>query len=197
MMTKAVSTKYHPPSFLPDLPTMHLTASHGKLILLDWQEIKTQKLLNHANQHAVFMKPSQLDINQPDQAILLQTIEQLNEYFDGTRRNFSIPLDFSYGTQFQQQVWAALLTIDYGQTISYAKLATLIDKPKAFRACANANGKNPLSLIIPCHRVVASDGGLGGYTGGIAIKKTLLDFEMACHLSKNKTPTDFDYLCYN
>ena len=120
---------------------MHLTASHGKLILLDWQDIKTQKLLNQANQHAVFIKPSQLDINQPDQAILLQTTEQLNEYFDGTRRNFSIPLDFSYGTQFQQQVWAALLTIDYGQTISYAKLATLIDKPKAFRACANANGK--------------------------------------------------------
>ena len=162
MMTKAVSNKYHPPSFLPDLPTMHLTASHGKLILLDWQDIKTQKLLNQANQHAVFIKPSQLDINQPDQAILLQTTEQLNEYFDGTRRNFSIPLDFSYG-----------------QTISYAKLATLIDKPKAFRACANANGKNPLSLIVPCHRVVASDGGLGGYTGGVAIKKALLDFEMA------------------
>lgn len=182
MITKAVSTNYHPPSFLPDLPTMHLTASHGKLILLDWQDIKTQKLLNQANQHAVFMKPSQLDINQPNQAILLQTIRQLNEYFDGTRKDFSIPLDFSYGTQFQQQVWATLLTIDYGQTISYAELAARIGNPKAYRACANANGKNPLSLLIPCHRVVASDGSLGGYTGGIAIKKALLDLERAHRL---------------
>ncbi len=179
MMSEAVSTEYHLPSFLAKLPTMCLTASNGKLVLLDWQEIKTQKLLTKANQRAVLINSSKLDSSQPNQAILLQTIRQLNEYFDGTRKDFSIPLDISYGTQFQQQVWATLLTIDYGQTISYAELAARIGKPKAYRACANANGKNPLSLLIPCHRVVASDGSLGGYTGGIAIKKALLELERA------------------
>ena len=83
----------------------------------------------------------------------------------------------SLGTPFQQSVWRALQQIPYGQTISYAQLAQNIGKPTAYRAVANANGKNPLSIIIPCHRVVASDGSLGGYTGGLDKKRILLSIE--------------------
>ena len=81
------------------------------------------------------------------------------------------------GTPFQQKVWASLQKIPYGKTISYAKLADNIDQPTAFRAVANANGKNPFSIIVPCHRVISSDGKLGGYTGGVDKKVYLLAIE--------------------
>ncbi|MBR7539075.1 methylated-DNA--[protein]-cysteine S-methyltransferase, partial [Mycobacterium tuberculosis] len=92
----------------------------------------------------------------------------------GQRQVFDMPIALYTGTPFQQTVWEALLKIPYGKTISYAQLANHIGQPTACRAVANANGKNPISLIIPCHRVIASDGKLGGYTGGIEIKQTLL-----------------------
>ncbi|WP_296274397.1 methylated-DNA--[protein]-cysteine S-methyltransferase, partial [Psychrobacter sp. UBA6730] len=87
------------------------------------------------------------------------------------------PLDISLGTEFQQQVWRALQGIKHGETISYATLAQRVGNPKGFRAVANANGKNPFSIIIPCHRVIASDGKLGGYTGGLDKKAYLLALE--------------------
>ena len=86
-------------------------------------------------------------------------------------------LDLSQGTPFQQQVWEGLLTIPHGKAISYADLAKIVGKPNAFRAVGNANGKNPVTLFVPCHRVIASDGTLGGYSGGLPIKKTLLKIE--------------------
>ncbi len=101
---------------------------------------------------------------------------QLDEYFKGKRRVFDIPLDLA-GTEFQKQVWLALLKIPYGCTTNYAKQAELIGKPAAVRAVANANGKNKIAIILPCHRVIGADGTLTGYGGGIWRKKKLLEFE--------------------
>ena len=107
---------------------------------------------------------------------LVQTERQLLEYFGGKRKKFSIKLDIS-GTEFQESVWYALNKISYGKTISYAQQAKLVRKPKAFRAVGTANGKNPVAIVLPCHRVIASDGTLGGYGGGLAIKRKLLALE--------------------
>lgn len=101
---------------------------------------------------------------------------QLAEYFSNKRQIFELELHFS-GTEFQQQVFTALSLIPYGQTISYQQLARQMNNPLAVRAIANANGENCLSILIPCHRVIASSGLLTGYSGGIEAKKWLLDFE--------------------
>lgn len=169
-----LSTCYQPPK---DLPKMRLTIKNGKLLALDWYDDKTKSLLEKLGKSAVFVPNDSLDDNDVNQRLAQQTIYQLDEYFAGIRQVFEIPLDLSIGTPFQTKVWHALEQIPYGQTISYATLAKMIDKPTAYRACANANGKNPISLIVPCHRVIASGGGIGGYTGGIQIKQTLLALE--------------------
>lgn len=124
-----------------------------------------------------FTNKNSLSKQSPIELLLLTTIEQLNQYQNGSRTRFDLPLDMSHGTDFQQNVWQALQQIPYGQTISYAQLAQNIGKPTAYRAAANANGKNPFSIVVPCHRVVASGGGLGGYTGGIDKKRWLLQLE--------------------
>lgn len=108
--------------------------------------------------------------------ILKETEKQLDEYFAGKRKIFDLPIQ-SEGSSFQNKVWAELLTIKFGQTISYAQLAKRVGSPKAFRAVGNANGKNCIPIIVPCHRVIASDGSLGGYSSGVANKKWLLEFE--------------------
>lgn len=102
--------------------------------------------------------------------------QQLNEYFTGERQIFDIPI-YAEGTPFQKLVWNALQTIPYGQTRSYKEIAVMIGKPKACRAVGMANNKNPISIIIPCHRVIGSDGSLTGYGGGLSIKKYLLALE--------------------
>lgn len=124
-----------------------------------------------------FIESSRLNRENTAEALLIKAISQIDEYLAGKRQNFEIALALSLGTPFQQTVWQALQKIPYGQTISYAQLAQKIGKPTAYRAVANANGKNPFSVIIPCHRVVASGGGLGGYTGGIDKKRFLLTLE--------------------
>lgn len=102
--------------------------------------------------------------------------QQLEEYFAGQRRQFDIPLA-PRGTDFQLQVWEALRTIPYGETISYGELARQIDRPKASRAVGAANGRNPIPVIIPCHRVIGSSGSLVGFGGGLPIKQQLLALE--------------------
>lgn len=171
-----ISTHYYPPARL-NLPMMSLTTKNGKLLALDWYNDKTAKLFDQLNEQATMILPKDLKDVDDNQKIALQTIQQLDEYFMGQRSSFTIPLDLSHGTDFQIKVWQTLCQIPYGQTISYKTLAQHVGKPTAFRACANANGKNLISLIVPCHRVIASDGGLGGYTGGVEIKQTLLDLE--------------------
>lgn len=124
-----------------------------------------------------FIEKNSLTRTDPAQVVLLDAIMQVDEYAQEQRQHFDLPLDLSLGTEFQQRVWRALQDIKLGETISYATLATRIGNPKAYRAVANANSKNPFSLIIPCHRVIASDGKLGGYTGGLDKKEYLLALE--------------------
>ncbi|MDO5651852.1 MAG: methylated-DNA--[protein]-cysteine S-methyltransferase [Moraxella sp.] len=169
-----ISTHYIPPQ---GLPMISLTVKDGRLLLLDWYNDKTQRLFERLNVGTTFVECAKLNASNIDEAVALQTVRELDEYFLGKRQSFTVPLDLSHGTDFQQQVWQTLCEIPYGQTISYKELAQRIGKPTAFRACANANGKNLISLIVPCHRVIASDGGLGGYTGGVDIKQRLLALE--------------------
>lgn len=110
--------------------------------------------------------------------ILAETVRQLDEYFAGKRYDFDLPLA-PQGTPFQQQVWAALRQIPYGTTASYGQIAAAIGNPKASRAVGMANNRNPIAVIIPCHRVIGADGSLVGYGGGIPIKKQLLELEGA------------------
>ena len=109
--------------------------------------------------------------------LIIETCRQLDEYFAGKRRTFNLPLS-PEGTPFQQTVWKRLQEIPYGQTISYAQLAKAAGNPKACRAVGSANGKNPIAIIIPCHRVIASDGSLGGFASGLENKIQLLSLEM-------------------
>ena len=106
-----------------------------------------------------------------------ELIKQFLKYFKGDLKRFDVPLDLSLGTPFQQKVWKKLTTIPYGKTRSYKWIASAIHNPKASRAVGNANGKNPLAILIPCHRVIRENGELGGYTGGISIKRFLLNLE--------------------
>ena len=110
------------------------------------------------------------------QAILFKTKKQLEQYFAGKRTSFDVALDL-VGTEFQVRAWRALCRIPFGKTISYGQQASNIKNPKAFRAVGSANGKNPIPIIVPCHRVVASDGSLGGYSLGLKMKIQLLALE--------------------
>lgn len=111
-------------------------------------------------------------------AVLTETERQLREYFGGERREFQLALDF-HGTDFQRRAWTALLTIPYGQTRTYAQMAALIGQPTAVRAVGAANGRNPISIVAPCHRVIGSNGTLTGFGGGLENKAKLLALESA------------------
>ena len=119
-----------------------------------------------------------------DETILSETISdlfddvvtQLNEYFQGNRTDFQFKMN-PIGTDFQKKVWEELLKIPFGKTVSYQEVTNNLGDPKAIRAVANANGKNPLWIVVPCHRVIGSDGSLTGYAGGLWRKKWLLDYE--------------------
>ena len=108
--------------------------------------------------------------------IVALALDQIAEYLDGQRRDFDLPLDLR-GTEFQRRIWATVAGIPYGQTRTYAEIALAIGKPKAVRAVGAANGANPLPLVVPCHRVVGSDGSLTGYGGGLDVKRKLLEME--------------------
>lgn len=111
-----------------------------------------------------------------ESTLLDRVAAQLDEYFAGTRTEFDLPLA-PRGTQFQLEVWRALETIPYGETMTYGELATSIGRPTAARAVGNANRRNPLSIVVPCHRVIGSTGALTGFAGGLGTKEQLLDME--------------------
>jgi methylated-DNA-[protein]-cysteine S-methyltransferase len=115
-------------------------------------------------------------IENKNHPVLLETQQQLNEYFQGHRTQFDLALDFA-GTEFQQKVWQALLMIPFGETRSYKQIAEQIGNVKAVRAVGAANGKNPISIIAPCHRVVGANGKLVGFAGGLENKDVLLKLE--------------------
>ena len=141
-----------------------LVACNGKLNAILW-ECERANRVRLGELHAA-----------NDNAVLRETERQLQEYFAGTRHHFELELDFT-GTDFQKQVWQALLTIPFGETRSYSQIARQIGNPKAVRAVGAANGRNPISIIAPCHRVIGASGSLTGFAGGLAAKQYLLALE--------------------
>ena len=115
-------------------------------------------------------------VDAPDHPILVETARQLDRYFAGTLTAFDLPVDLQ-GTPFQQSVWRVLLDIPFGQTRTYGDIARELGRPKAFRAVGAANGRNPLSIVAACHRVVGADGTLTGFAGGLPVKRFLLGLE--------------------
>lgn len=118
-------------------------------------------------------EPRVVDAHHP---VLAEAVRQLSEYFAGDRRDFELGLD-PQGTDFQRDVWWSLADIPFGETSTYGRQAELIGRPRAVRAVGSANGRNPLSIVLPCHRIVATDGGLAGFAGGLETKRWLLDHE--------------------
>ena len=116
--------------------------------------------------------------------VIRQAIKELAEYFDGQRRHFGTPVDSTLGTDFQRAVWKALRGIPMGHTTTYGELARRIGRPTAVRAVASAIGRNPISILVPCHRVIGSDGALTGYAGGVQRKASLLALEQSARGTK-------------
>ncbi len=143
----------------------------GLLCLCDWQTGKHRERTD-----IQLEKTLKADFKEGTTPVIEEATKQIDEYFAGKRTVFDIPM-LHIGTDFQKRVWAELLNIPYGTTISYGQLAQRIDMPTAVRAVANANGANPISILVPCHRVIGSDGTLTGYGGGLTIKQALLALE--------------------
>ncbi len=153
----------------------------GKLCLLDFRYRKMRKTVDDR-----IKKGLNVNFVEHDDEILEKAREQLDEYLNGNRKEFDIPL-LTVGTDFQKSVWNALMKVPYGTTSTYLQLAKNINNNNAVRAVANANGANSISIIIPCHRIIGSDGELVGYGGGLPVKKRLLRLEQNNNvLSDNK-----------
>ncbi len=148
-----------------------LGSSDNQLCLLDFRYRKMRSTVDKR-----IKKGLNADYLEQDNEILRETRKQINEYLNGDRKVFEIPT-LLVGTNFQKQVWNALINVNYGTTASYMDLAKEINNPKAVRAVASANGANSIGLIIPCHRIIGSNGELVGYGGGLPVKKRLLKLE--------------------
>ncbi|MCW8837152.1 MAG: methylated-DNA--[protein]-cysteine S-methyltransferase [Thiovulaceae bacterium] len=164
---KQINIEYHKTPFGEFI----IGSFENKLCLLDFRYRKNRETIDNrlkSNLKAVYVEQTS--------EIIKECKKQLDEYFNKERKNFDIPL-LLVGSDFQKNVWDALIKIPYGKTSSYLELAKNIDNEKAVRAVANANGANCIAIIIPCHRVIGSDGSLTGYAGGLATKKKLLELE--------------------
>ena len=143
---------------------LKLVASDAGLVAVLWQEDDPKR---------VRLEEARED---DSHVVLRKAVTQLEEYFAGKRREFDLPLD-ARGTEFQKLVWEQLLAIPYGETRSYGELAARLGKPTASRAVGAANGRNPLSIVVPCHRVIGTSGALTGFAGGLETKRVLLELE--------------------
>jgi methylated-DNA-[protein]-cysteine S-methyltransferase len=143
---------------------LRLVANGAKLAAILWENDRPDR---------VRLGPMREEKNNP---VLAEVERQLNEYFAGQRTDFELELDFA-GTEFQKKVWRALLTIPFGETRSYSEIAVQIGNARAVRAVGAANGKNPISIVAPCHRVLGKSGALTGFAGGLGAKKLLLALE--------------------
>ncbi len=147
----------------------------GKINIVKTNEGKITNIMFYGNLNQVkllrFVTPK-LDNN-----YFKSEIAQFEEYFRGERKKFDVEISFNYGSEFQKKVWNELLKIPYGETVSYKNIAERINNPNAVRAVGSANSFNPISIIVPCHRVIKTNGELGGYSAGVEIKKKLLDLE--------------------
>lgn len=148
--------------------TIYLVASSEALYGIFW---KPQKIENESHSQSHSQNQNAGAIKMLDRAE-----RQVQEYLDGKRKTFDVPLQME-GTDFQKRVWARLSQIPYGETRSYKDIAKELKDANASRAVGTANGRNPISLIVPCHRVISSDGSMGGYAGGLSIKEMLLNLE--------------------
>lgn len=165
-MVKIITTRYQCPA-----GDMILGSFEDKLCLCDWDIEKRRASIDRR-----ICRYLKAEYKEGVSDVLNETKIQLDEYFAGKRKEFSLPLIFT-GTAFQCTVWAELTAIPYGNTISYAELAKRIDRPQAIRAVASANAANPISILIPCHRVIGSNRQLTGYAGGLEAKQCLLNLE--------------------
>lgn len=143
---------------------LKLVASDEGLVAILWQKDRPERV------------PLGEMVEEPGQRVLAETERQLVEYFAGERREFELPLDMR-GTRFQKDVWEALLGIPFGETRSYGELARQLGSPAASRAVGAANGRNPISIVVPCHRVIGASGKLTGFAGGLDVKMRLLELE--------------------
>ncbi len=162
-----INIKYHKTK----IGELILGSFEDKLCLLDFRYRKMRSTVDNRIKHGL-----NAQFAEKEDSVILKTIEQFDEYLQGARQVFDIPL-LMIGTDFQKSVWNALINIKYGTTSSYAQIAKDINNPKSVRAVANANGANSIGIIIPCHRIIGSDGSLVGYGGGLPIKKRLLKLE--------------------
>jgi methylated-DNA-[protein]-cysteine S-methyltransferase len=144
--------------------TLYLVASEKALHGLHWRK---QNIPMVSNDDVATM------------AYLKKIAHQIEDYLNGNRKNFEVVLDAD-GTDFQKKVWQELLKIPYGETRSYKEIAIALNDPNASRAVGTANGRNPIGIIVPCHRVISSDGSMGGFAGGLPVKEMLLALEKGC-----------------
>jgi methylated-DNA-[protein]-cysteine S-methyltransferase len=145
---------------------------------------RTETGIRQVEIHRLEKRPAgeSLAIRSTDDPLLKEAASQVAAYFDGRLREFKLPLDLR-GTEFQRRVWGLLLSIPYGETRTYAQIAVAAGNPAGTRAVGAANGRNPVPIIVPCHRVVQTGGGLGGYSGGLDIKRALLALEQGAAAS--------------
>jgi methylated-DNA-[protein]-cysteine S-methyltransferase len=155
--------------FASPLGKLKLVASETGLIAILWENDNPRRV------------PLTGLVEDNDQKILVETERQLKEYFSGKRNQFSIPLDMR-GTAFQKDVWRALQAIPFGTTLSYGQIAKQLGRATASRAVGAANGRNPISIVVPCHRVIGSSGKLTGFAGGLDAKAHLLNLETSSRL---------------
>lgn len=191
-----MNSEYNLQSCLRDTSKKNMELNHrdNKILYAHWMDSPLGKMLSIADETCLYLlefaeqknlerkienlklktqSTIEKGVSQPIQSIK----RELKAYFDGNLKQFETPLQV-FGTPFQKSVWQVLLQIPYGKTRSYSEQATVIGKPSAFRAVANANGANRFAIVIPCHRIINTNGDLGGYAGGIHRKKWLIDHEL-------------------
>ena len=152
--------------FRTPIGVLRVTASDRGVTNIDRVAMKSNRVARQSSQRGTSAAQRQAD----------RAVRELREYFAGKRTRFTVPVQLE-GTPFQERAWATMRKIPYGRTMSYAEQATAMRAPRAVRAVGSANGANPVPIIVPCHRVVASNGGLGGYALGLAMKRWLLAHE--------------------
>ncbi|MCI6160100.1 MAG: methylated-DNA--[protein]-cysteine S-methyltransferase [Prevotellaceae bacterium] len=169
MTKKIILHRYHTPHGVAG--NLVLGSFGSQLCLCDWDNGSGTSSSEKRIEHAL-----KAEFVQGVSSVIENTVQQLDEYFARKRKTFNVPL-YLVGTEFQKKVWMSLAGIPYGRTISYADEAAMLNIPKAVRAVANANGANPVSIILPCHRVIGRNGSLTGYGGGLDTKQFLIELE--------------------
>ncbi|PIE99121.1 MAG: cysteine methyltransferase [Treponema sp.] len=180
-----MSTKINTTYYKTKIGELIIGSYENKLCLLDFRYRKMRPTVDKRIKN--YLK---CDFLEREDEIIAEAKKQVDEYLQGCRKKFKIPV-LLLGSDFQKQVWNELLKINYGETATYLDIAKRINNPKATRAVASANGANALALIVPCHRIIASSGELGGYGGGLPVKKRLLNLEIKNTPLPDKGNNDF------